>query len=125
MADKAVENQVAGNVSVVDDDDWDTLVEESGQPIEFNAVGDKFVGTYSGSKLIQPEGWDEKDFFTQHKFIDTDGEMRVINGGHKLNEAAKNDLKPGMKVRITRMPDVKIKDQPSPMKDYKIEVAKS
>jgi hypothetical protein len=115
----------AENIQNVSGDEWETLVEESGKPLSFENEGDQFVGTYVGSRQIEPDGWDEKDYFLQHQFRDDAGMLHVINGGYKLNESLTPDVE-GKKVRITRTADVEINDPgKNAMKDYRIEVAKS
>lgn len=109
---------------VADVNEWETVAEESGSPIDFDEVGDSFIGHYLGSEIIAPEGWKEEDYFTQHRFRDGDGNVRTINGGYKLNEALPK-VTHGAKVRITRTPNVEMSDAgKNPMKDYRVEVAK-
>jgi hypothetical protein len=114
----------AANLTNVSDADWETVVEESGSPISFENVGDQFIGEYLGRTVIEPEGWKEEDYFPQFKFKDTEGNVRTINGGYKLNESLEL-IAIGSLVRITRTPDVELNDPgKNAMKDYKIEVAK-
>ena len=102
---------------------FETVVEESGAPILFENIGDVFVGMYLGAVEIRPTENDE-DSFLQHKFRDSAGAVRVINGGYKLNvglETVESDTV----VRITRAADVPMSDPGrNPMKDYRIEAAK-
>lgn len=112
-------------VEEVDDvNEWETVAEESGSAIEFPEVGSQFIGVYLGSELIQPEGWEEKDYFTQYRFRDEEGNVRTINEGYKLKDAL-SKVESGTKVRITRANDVAMSDpKKAPMKDYRVEVAK-
>lgn len=112
-------------VEEVDDvNEWETVAEESGSAVDFPDVGSQFIGTYLGSEVIMPEGWEPKDYFTQYRFRDTEGNVRTINEGHKLKESLAK-VSEGSKVRITRAPDVEMSDpKKAPMKDYRVEVAK-
>lgn len=111
------------NIQNFSDAEFETVVEESGTPIDFEAVGASFVGEYLGAENINPTGKDE-DAFTVHKFRDTDGNVRTHNGGYKLNAGLEGIAK-GAVVRITRTDDVPMSDPgKNAMKDYRIEVAK-
>lgn len=106
-----------------DELEFNTVMEESGVPILFEEIGDVFVGQYLGPTEIDPTG-EPEDAFTQHKFRDADGTIRVVNGGYKLNVGLEG-IESGTIVRITRAHDVPINDPgKNPMKDYRIEVAK-
>lgn len=103
---------------------FETVVEEAGLPIEFENVGDSFVGEYLGATEIDPTG-NPEDAFTQHKFRDDQGRVRVVNGGYKLNVGLEV-VGEGAIVRITRADDVPMSDAgKNPMKDYRIDVAKT
>lgn len=102
---------------------FETVAEEAGVPIDFSQVGNSFVGEFITSEEIRPDGWEEKDYFTQHKFRDAEGVVRVVNGGYKLNVGLEG-IEPGAVVRITRTPDVPMGDAgKNDMKDYRVEVA--
>lgn len=112
-----------GKLAKLSDTDFETVVEESGAPIDFTEVGSVFIGEYLGPEEIDPTG-KEEDQFTQHKFRDDDGAVRVVNGGYKLNVGLEGVGK-GAIVRITRTNDVPMSDPgKNPMKDFRIEVAK-
>lgn len=104
--------------------DFETVVEESGTPIEFPEPGAVFVGEYLGANEVNPTG-KEEDAFTVHRFRDSDGNVRTINGGYKLNVGLEAIDKSAI-VRITRTQDLPMSDPgKNPMKDYRIDVAKS
>lgn len=110
-------------VTPMEDMEFETVVEESGAPIEFENVNDQFVGEYLGNEVINPTG-NEEDAFTVHKFRDSSGAVRKTNGGYKLNVGLEG-IAVGTVVRITRVTDVPISDPgKNPMKDYRIEAAK-
>lgn len=107
------------------EDEWETVVAESGSPITFENVGDQFIGQYRGIRHITPpNSTSPDDEFDQGEFVDTEGNLRVINLGYKLSEAL-NEVSPGSKVRITRTPDVEMSDAgKNNMKDYRVDVAR-
>jgi hypothetical protein len=112
-----------GKIQKMDDLVFETVVEESGVPIDFSEVGAVFVGEYLGAEEINPTGKDE-DAFTQHKFRDPEGVTRVCNGGYKLNVGLEGIAKAAI-VRITRTGDVPMSDPAkNAMRDFRIEVGK-
>ena len=111
---------VIGFDEIPEDQEWDTVEQESGQKLEFATPGEGFVGVYVETALIEPENGES---FEQQRFRDAQGTLYTINGGFKLRRALSN-VKPGSIVRLTYMGEVPMKDQPSPMKDYRVEVAK-
>lgn len=114
---------MAGKVQSFSDVEFETVVEESGTPIDFAEVGAQFTGVYLGADNINPTGNDE-DAFTVHKFRDAEGNVRTHNGGYKLNVGLEGIAK-GTVVRITRTDDVPMSDPgKNAMKDYRIEAAK-
>lgn len=105
----------------VDDvDEWETVIEDSGVPIEFQKFGDQFIGRFEGERTITPPDG-TKESFTQQMFRD-DGVLYVMSGGYKLRAAFK-DIAIGTRVRITYVRDVQT-GQPSPMRDFRVEAAK-
>lgn len=104
---------------IPDDQDWETVEEESGQKLAFNNPGEQFVGVYVGTETIHPENGDS---FDQQRFRDDAGTLYAINGGHKLRSAFEG-VESGAICRITYMGEIDT-GQPSPMKDYRVEIAK-
>lgn len=108
-------------VDIGEGGEWETVVEESGKNIEFSEVGSQFIGTYIGTAhIVPPNGGDE---FDQQRFRDGAGTLYSVNGGFKLREGLK-DVPEGATVRITYMGEVDT-GQPSPMRDYRVEVRKN
>lgn len=114
------EGTVIGFDAVPDDAEWETVEQESGQKIELDKPGDVFIGTFVEVALIEPENGES---FEQQRFRDAQGTLWTINGGFKLRRALAG-VTPGALVRLTYMGEVPIKDQPSPMKDFRVEVGK-
>ena len=110
---------VIGFDEVPDDAEWETVEQESGQKLEFDSPGDVFIGTFVEIALIEPENGES---FEQHRFRDSQGTLWTINGGFKLKRAL-SGVAPGSLVRLTYIGDVDT-GQPSPMKDYRVDVAK-
>lgn len=113
-----------GNIWDVSDEEFETVVEESGSQFTFETVGQQFVGKYLGSETIEPEGWSPEDYFIRHNFRDRDGKLWGINGGFKLNDGLR-EIAAGQIVRITYVGDVEMGPGKNPMKDYRIDVAKT
>lgn len=115
-------------VEYVDDDEFEAIKEESGEPVKFEAVGDTFTGVFRSAETIEfddpkAEGENKKKTFQQYHFTGTDGKPYSINGGYQFDEILPT-IAAGTKVRITLAALIPVNGQPSPMKDYRIEVAK-
>lgn len=109
------------------DAEWETIVEESGEKIVFSKPGDSFTGVYAGTVTISPKGEDkdgkQREAFDQQLFRDKAGKLYATNGGYKIREGLA-DVPEGSIVRITFVGTVPIVGQPSPMNDFRIEVAR-
>jgi hypothetical protein len=117
----AKSDDTSGEMAAMDWDSvqWQTVVEEAGLQIVFNAIGDEFVGQFNGARHAM-NGDDE---FTILTFRGTDGEAYQTNAGWKLREGF-SDIPAGSIVRIKYVKDVET-GGPSPMKDFRIDVARS
>lgn len=107
------------------DEGWETIKQESGEQITFDTVGDSFTGIYKGMSVIEFEDTKEgPKSFNQYLFQGVTGvqagKSYAINGGYQLDEELPK-VQEGAAVRITLMALIKT-DQPSPLKDYKIQV---
>lgn len=101
-------------------DDWTVVAEESGIRMVFDKIGDQFTGTYVGREIVQiTENGEDKDV-TQLNFRDMDAQKFCTFPGFKLREAFE-DIDPGTMVRITYMAEISVKNQVSPMKDFRVE----
>jgi len=114
------DDETTTGVDVIPDDaEWETVEQESGQKLTFANVGEQFVGTFVETALIEPENGES---FTQQRFRSPEGELYSFNGGFKVNRGLEKAVS-GDLIRITYMGDVDT-GQPSPMKDFKVEIAK-
>lgn len=120
MAPAKDEETQTGVDVIPEDAEWETVEQESGQKLTFANVGEQFVGTFVETALIEPENGES---FTQQRFRSPEGELYSFNGGFKVNRGLEKAT-PGDLVRITYMGDVDT-GQPSPMKDFKVEIAKT
>ncbi len=119
--------ETVSNVEFIDDgSEWDTIAEESGEAIKFEKVGDSFTGTFEGVNHVVPKD-PAKEEFDQLLFRAADGRLHSTNAGYKLLETFTGEGAPakGSRVRITLMGEVPITGQPSPMKDFRVEVARN
>lgn len=104
-----------------DDAGWEIIKQESGEQITFEKVGDTFTGTYKGMTVIEfTDAKEGPKSFNQYAFTGIDGKAYAINGGYQLDEAMP-EVPEGSLVKITLMALVKT-DQPSPLKDYNIQI---
>jgi|SRR5215472_9641932 len=115
----STENDVLAEVDW-DKVSWDTVIQETGDQIVFDTVGDQFVGLYTGTRQAENEG--EK--FTILTFMGPGGKRYQTNAGWKLESGFLDaDIKRGDIVRVTYVQDVDT-GRPSPMKDFRVEVAR-
>jgi hypothetical protein len=98
---------------------WETAVQESGDQIVFNEIGDVFVGLYIGS-ITAHNPKDDEDF-TILQFTGVDGKPYQTNAGWKLREGF-SDIPSNTIVRITFVKQVDV-GQNDPMNDFRIDVA--
>ena len=108
------------DVDMVSDVEFETVVEESGTKIEL-AIGENFVSEYQGVVVVTDEAGKA---YNRHSFRSADGELYSINGKYKI-DLGLADVKSGTIVRLTYVKDVPIQGQPSPMKDFRVEVGKA
>lgn len=97
--------------------EWQTVVQESGDQIIFDTLGDVFIGLFTGKQVANKDG----EPFTILTFTGADAKPYQTNAGWKL-ESAFEDIDAGEIVRITYVKDVDT-GQASPMKDFRIDVA--
>jgi len=97
--------------------EWHTAVQETGDQIVFDTIGDEFVGMFNGPQTAEKEG----EEFTILTFEGTDGKPYQTNAGWKL-ERAFVDIPTGTVVRITYVKDIDV-NQPSPLKDFRVDIA--
>jgi hypothetical protein len=105
---------------------WENVHEESPDQITFDTVGDTLIAEYQGMDTItftetKKDGSTEDRSFVQLRFRLPNGPA-VVNGGYELVEAYKEIPTNSM----TRTQLIKFVDtgQQSPMKSYRVDVAK-
>jgi len=96
---------------------WSVHTQETGDQIVFDTVGDQFIGMFNGSQKAEKDG----EEFIILTLTGTDGKPYQTNAGWKL-EGAFSDIPSGTVVRITYVKDIDT-GQPSPMKDFRVDVA--
>lgn len=105
------------------DFEWETAHTEAGDQIQFDKIGDDFVGEYQGSEVIEFTDKDgEPQSFTQLHFRVRD-HLYDINAGYELRQAFEK-IEPGTVCRVQYIKDVRISGQQSPMKSFRVETAK-
>jgi hypothetical protein len=107
----------------VSEPQWVNVHQEAGDQLIFENIGDQYIGTFTGSEVITPDETDPNETFTQLNFMD-DGGPKYVNAGYELRQAFKT-IERGTVVRITLAKFVRINNQPSPMKSYRVDVANS
>lgn len=116
---------------------WETVHVEAADQIEFDTIGDLYIGVYAGHEVIYPDP--EKDptkFFIQLKWTDPQG-AKFSNAGYELRNAytettytddgrpvVTDKIPPGSMTRNELMKFVDV-DQASEMKSYRVDVARS
>lgn len=100
-------------------DEWTTVSEDETDEIKivFDTIGDEFVGTYIGPRVIETE--DGK--FTQYRFKVGD-EVYFTNAGYSLMRGMQK-VQPGSRVRITYKAD-RDTGRETPMRIMQVDVAK-
>lgn len=112
-----------------DDWEWDRVAEESPAKVEFDTIGDTFIGQYAGTQHVEQEEIDKatgerKDTsFDLFLFRGRDGKLYAINTSWKLREAMESVAK-GSWVRIQYVADIPTKRGQNPMKDFTVDVRK-
>ena len=108
--------------------EWENVHEEAPDSIVFNREGDKYVGIYLGSEIVEFDrenkktGEIEHNEFTVLHFRDPEG-LKDTNAGFELEKAFKA-IEPNSVVRILLVKFVDV-DQASPMKSFRIDVARN
>ena len=132
----------ADTVTTVNPDEiqWDIVHEESPDRILFEEEGDWIVGTFVGGSWITPPPvldpktgeLEEQDPFLQLTFrnvLASSGDklrLAVTNAGYALRTAFEGGvMSEGTLTRITLVKLTKIEGQQSPMKDIRVEVART
>jgi hypothetical protein len=115
---------------------WENVHEEAPDRLSFDTVGDKLIAEYLGHELVYPEETEPTKWFVVLKWRDNDS-TKVVNAGYELRTAyvdvtvnddgivteTKDKIPPGTVTRneLVKLVDV---DQASPMKSYRIDVAR-
>jgi hypothetical protein len=126
----ATEQASASVIGAVDGDqtEWETIYEESPTTVIMDAIGDTLIGTYEGVQHIEP--MDEKTGQPSHEPFDRflfrghDGDLYALNSSYQLRKAIE-DVKIGSVVKITLSKFIETNRKQNPLKDYRIQVAKS
>jgi hypothetical protein len=110
---------------------WEVIRTEQPDRIIFEDEGDNLIGLYIGSEVINPPATEkdpEPEPFTQllwRNAIVNGERMEFVctNAGFALEQAFKG-IDPDTWTRVTLMKLVTVKNQPSKMKDFRVEVAR-
>lgn len=113
--------------SQVDEQQWQTIGEESGILIKWETPGETFCGVFEGTRhIVPPDSESADDEFDQQLFrSNEDGSgagdiLYALNGGYKVREALTDEYV-GYLTLLTYVKDIPT-GQPSPMKDVKVQV---
>lgn len=120
VASPAVDEDLISNAP--SDWEFETVTEESPTLVEFDTIGDIFIGQYVGVEHIDPKN--EKDEpFDRFNFRGRDGDLYALNQSYKL-EMAMEKIEPGQWVRVTYIKDIPTGRKLNPMKDFRVDVKK-
>jgi hypothetical protein len=81
-------------------------------------IGDSVIGVLKGRAKASKLNPDRR-----YRLIATEDGTFFLNGTAKIEQLGIMDFPPETRIWLERLPDVKIKGQPSPMKDYTCAVA--
>lgn len=100
--------------------EWREVSEEDVAEVKFtfDAVGDQFIGVYTGLRVIE----NENGKFTQFRFT-RDGEHYFINAGWNLIQGMRQ-VREGQRVRITWISE-RDTGAATPMRVFRVDVARS
>lgn len=100
-------------------EEWRRVSEEETDEIKivFDTIGDEFIGTYIGHRVIE----NENGKFTQYRFS-VGTETYFTNAGHSLMQGMSHVIK-GNRVRVTYVSD-KDTGQETPMRVFAVDVSR-
>lgn len=105
------------------EDGWETVAEESAEPVRFQNHGDEFIGRFVRTEHIEPPN-DEP--FDRYVFEDENGQLWAVNQSYKISGAIDgHNVQPGDWVRIVYAKDITTKRGQSPMKDFVVQVKRA
>lgn len=104
-----------------DEQQFETVADESPDRIIFDTFGDQFVGTYVGPQMVDL-GDDEEGKYLVFRQQE-DQHLYMMSASYKLDRAFA-EISPGALCRITYVKDIEVGNGRNPMKDFKVEVAK-
>lgn len=113
-------------------DGWETVVEEAGIKVQFDEIGDVFIGVYLSTETItdpNPKEGDDGEFlaanFTGEFPEEVKGKPCQLFPGWKLRNAL-SQVNSGDMVRITYVKDLKMSGAGrNDMKDFRVEIRKA
>lgn len=104
--------------------EWQNVVERSAIVMQFDKIGDTFIGQYDGVEHIEPENGadDGSDNFDRYVFL-RDGNRFAVNMSYKVAKAL-DGVEKGTWVRIKYVANVPTKRGLNDMKDFVVDVSR-
>lgn len=103
---------------------WNTVAEGAATRVNFDTIGDVYIGTYLGTDHITPP---DSDAFDVYQFTTagdqtglSDGELVAINQSYDLRNTFEK-IAPGTLCRIEYVKDVPTGRGLNPMKSFKVQ----
>ena len=111
------------------EENWEGVSEGARTVIQFNEIGDTFIGFYEGKEVVEDPNENEDgthDSWEQYNFTgvfpsEVEGEKAAVNAGFDLRRAL-DQIEPNRYlVRMALVKLVPVKGQPSPMKSFRVD----
>lgn len=107
--------------------EWENVREESPDRVIFDTDGDTLIGTFVNREIIHPSDDPDDDFevlyFRDALFNGEKVDYASTYPGYAMRTAFA-EISFGRLVRVQRIKETKVKNQPSAMVDFRIDVAK-
>jgi len=108
--------------------EWENVREESPDRIVFDADGDTLIGTFTGREIIHPSDDPDDDFevlYFRNCLVNGEKMDYVSTYPGYVLRTAFAEIPFGTMIRAQRIKETRVKNQPSAMVDFRVDVAKT